>query len=293
MGQEQSLGASSAAVDPTEHEGFRVVQSAAASGVGDLADEPLVRAVNALPLPYPVLPPSPVRDDVTSALSGAQMMHGLRAAFGSMGSMGSLLPGAAAAVAARPAAGATACGSEASVGADAAAQDGGDTDSGGSSVEGDADASAGAAAAEAQAAGRSAAGDVAGGVARARAAQERRARTVMDVDAVGSVVTGAGGGAALAAVLDEQARLAAAVIAARASAERVAAAMDATEKEAVRTRRALQRLERLRMAAADVQDGLEAGVATANILGASHFAADDELRSFKDYLRHHPPDYVD
>jgi hypothetical protein len=49
----------------------------------------------------------------------------------------------------------------------------------------------------------------------------------------------------------------------------------------------------LRMAAADVQDGLEAGVATANILGASHFAADDELRSFKDYLRHHPPDYAD
>jgi DNA-directed RNA polymerase specialized sigma subunit len=101
----------------------------------------------------------------------------------------------------------------------------------------------------------------------------------------------ASGGEPLRRVLAEQDLLIQMVQSAKQSAERVRAAMDATEKEARRTKMALERLERLRMATAEVQDLLESAAATANIIGASRFSDDDEMRSFRDYLRHNPPDY--
>lgn len=249
MGQEQSLSSAAAAAAERAPENFRVVNAAADPSLTDLSNEPLMRAVNALPMPLPVLPPSPVRDDAPSALAGANMLHGLRAALGTM-HMGALLPGGG------PSASAPVPASEPADTADTAVE----------------------AAVPAPV---------------PNASQEGWARAAIDVGAVAHATAAAAGGGALEAVLARQDGLADAVARAAEAAERVRFCMEAMEKESARTRAALQRLERLRMAAADVQDGLEAGVATANILGASHFASDPELRSFKDYLRCHPIQYED
>jgi hypothetical protein len=113
----------------------------------------------------------------------------------------------------------------------------------------------------------------------------------LDASATSDFMDDASGGEPLRRVLAEQDLLIQMVQSAKQSAERVRAAMDATEKEARRTKMALERLERLRMATAEVQDLLESAAATANIIGASRFSDDDEMRSFRDYLRHNPPDY--
>lgn len=266
MGQDQSLSAAAGA-RRGDAENFRVVQAAAPTvAAGDLSGEPRVHAVTALPLPYPVLPPPEVGDDVASALTGSKMIHELRSVFGSMGN---LMPGTA-----EVASGAGEVGSS-------SAGEVGDSDAAGSGEDMEGRQLPKNAAPEKDAA-RS--GD-------ALATQERWARAALDVSAVRRVVDDAGGGKALEEALDEQRRIVAAMRAVRAGADRVLVALAATEKEATKTRRALEQLERLRMSAADVQDGLEAALATANILGASHFAMDDELRSFKDYLKCHPPDF--
>lgn len=251
MGQEQSLSSAGEAASARPLDNFRVVHAAADPSLSDLANEPLIRAVNALPVPLPVLPPSPVRDDAPSALAGANMLHGLRAALGTM-HIGALLPG----VSATAVAAASASASE-SEPADPEAE------------------------AEAEA------------PPPPPSTQEGWSRAAMDLGAVAHATAAAAGGGAMEDVLARQEELAHAVARAQEAAERLRLCMEATEKETVRTRGVLQRIERLRMAAADVQDGLEAGVATANILGASHFATDPELRSFKDYLRCHPVEYED
>lgn len=50
----------------------------------------------------------------------------------------------------------------------------------------------------------------------------------------------------------------------------------------------LNKAERLSLAVGDVQDLLERSIATANILGVSHFAEDKELCSFRAFLLHNP-----
>lgn len=305
MGQEQSLlgsGTGESGLQSAQHDGFRIVSSAANTGGGDVASDPAVRAVNALPLPYPVLPPPPVRDDVTSALSGAQMIHELRSAFGSMlppsvvGTMESQGNAAEAANEAT-AAGATDLADDTLPSSRASVSDATSNTGAlpGSDDQTDVRASGGASTLETHPVADAAAHGASGGSDEAAAlrTQQRWARAMLDLSAVAKAVDEAGGGDALVEVLATQEYLLQRMRDARATAERVQMAMAATEKEASRTRKALESLERLRMAAADVQDGLEAGVATANILGASHFADDDEMRSFKDYLLAHPPDYGD
>jgi hypothetical protein len=117
------------------------------------------------------------------------------------------------------------------------------------------------------------------------------ARLALDGSAMKHFTDEASGGEPLRLALVEQEKLIRMVGLAKQSAERLRAAMDATENEARRTKKALERLERLRMATAEVQDLLESAAATANIIGAAHFPDDDEMYSFSAYLRHHPPVY--
>jgi hypothetical protein len=294
MGQEQSLqGQEGAQNSRGQGGGIRVVRSGAVVD-SSTRNDLLVREVNSLPMPFPVLPPPPVPDDVTSALTGGAMIHEIRSALG-----GIRLPGTPAPApspppsappkppraAAQPKSTASAAAAAVSAAAPEPADISGTPSDGDLSreeaendaIREDIDVSKGQMSEEEA----------------ARWAQGRWARVVMDVTAVQHAVDGASGGEPLARVLDEQERLAGLVHDARAGAERVLRAMDATEKEASRTRHALEALERLRMAAADVQDGLEAAAATVNILGASHFADDPEMCSFKAYLARHPPDYGD
>lgn len=281
MGQEQSLlgdRAGQSGLQAVEHDGFRIVSSASNAVGDDVSSDPAVRAVNALPLPYPVLPPPTVRDDVTSALSGAQVMNDLRLAFGSF------LPVAVT--------GATNASEDTADAADAHTGTGEPV----SNREGiqEVEVPANTPPKDAVLFSATGADDTMGSdELSARRTQERWARAMLDLAAVAEAVDEAGGGETFGEMLATQEHLFHRIRGARVTAERLQMAMLATEKEASRTRKALESLERLRMAAADVQDGLEAGVATANILGASHFADDDELRSFKDYLVAHPPNYED
>lgn len=254
--------------NPRDEQDFRIVQDAGGEPSqlpSQLADEPLVRAVNALPLPCPILPPPPVKDDVKSALSGAQMIYELRSALENFRSDGSERLS--------------------------------EEHSQETSMEQDPfiHAADGAASASANISKNVETGQRSNDrlSRNLEQSQDMWARIVLDECAVKGAIDGLSGGDALRNVLDEQERLASLVMEVKAVAERVQRSMQAAEKEASRTRKALETLERLRMAAADVQDGLEYGVATANILGAAHFAHDDELRSFKDFLRHNPPCYTD
>lgn len=269
MGQEQSLANPASSLDRQGLENFRVVQ------VGDgqtpavpaqLADELLVRSVNALPLPHPILPSPPVKDDVKSALSGAQVIYELRTALESL----------------RPDPGKR-------VNPHRSQQPSNNADSLVVPPDQNTSEQTGAEGAEQRevdirSTGRS--------ENESKRSQEVWAHVALDQDVVRDAIDGMGGGRALRAAVREQERLTALVLEVRAAADRVQRSMEVTEKEARRTRKALEAVERLRMVASDVQDGLEYAVATANILGAAHFAHDEEMRSFKDYLRHHPPNYL-
>lgn len=71
---------------------------------------------------------------------------------------------------------------------------------------------------------------------------------------------------------------------------RLKAAVDLKTEQARRTNKAIEKLDRVSMSITDMQETLEEVVATANILGAAHFAEDPEMSSFKTYLKYNPPD---
>lgn len=124
-----------------------------------------------------------------------------------------------------------------------------------------------------------------------RAEQDRWARLGIDQAAVNAMLEECTGGAKMPRVLDRQALLMQQILAAKEKAVRLKIAMDKNGEDARRTTMALERLDRIHIALADVQENLESAVATANILGASHFAHDDEMCSFKNFLRHNPPNF--
>lgn len=73
-------------------------------------------------------------------------------------------------------------------------------------------------------------------------------------------------------------------------AARLKAAVDLKTEQARRTSRAIEKLDRVSMSITEMQETLEEVVATANILGAAHFADDPEMSSFKTFLQRNPPD---
>lgn len=295
MGQEQSTPERHDVSTLQAHDGFRVVQPSSVAGHqggDDLAGEAIMKESQQIFAPSPVLPPSPVPDNKASALTGGLVMFELRNMFG--GLLGELNPSA-----------------NTSEDFEEGAPEGGENE-----VEPSSRVDGAGVNAERGSAGVDDSTIASGGADQSsstapkrppsrqgtRGAEPAEPLSVSDEQALWAgkrlsskaikrALNGCAGGEPLRLAVKEQERLCAQVEVARTGALRVRHAMEATEKEAVRTRKALESLERLRMMLADVQDSLEAELATANILGAAHFPHDDEMRSFKAYLHKHPPLY--
>lgn len=111
----------------------------------------------------------------------------------------------------------------------------------------------------------------------------------LHADAIDKVISECTGGVRMNEMIEEQKRLVAHLRNVGELAARLETAVTLNVESAKNTTRAMEKLDRLSMSVADVHDSLENIVATANILGASHFANDEEMRSFKDFLKHNPP----
>lgn len=111
----------------------------------------------------------------------------------------------------------------------------------------------------------------------------------LHAEAIEKVITECTGGKRMNKVVDAQKRLITHIRQISELATRLETAVALNVESAKNTTRAMEKLDRLSMSVADVHDSLENIVATANILGASHFADNEEMRSFKDFLKHNPP----
>lgn len=285
MGQEQSSEIRPLASSSADGGVQRVHGTGRASRSGEAKDkiDQLLETSGSLQLPQNLLPPPPVKDDVPSALQGAQVMHELNRVLGGLilgieESPTTRADSATQELAQRPDP------TDGRTTTDVAAESSGVV---GEGHDGEEDGELGDNNLERR---RSSIDEFSKVSEKdARAEQDRWARLGIDQAAVNAMLEECTGGVKMSRVLDRQALLMQQILAAKEKSVRLKMAMDKNSEDARRTTRALERLDRIHVALADVQENLESAVATANILGASHFAHDDEMCSFKNFLRHNPP----
>lgn len=285
MGQEQSSEIRPLSASSADGGVQRVHATGRAGSSRDSKDkvDQLLETSSSLQLPQKLLPPPPVKDDVPSALQGAQVMHELNRV------LGGLILG----IEQSPSTRADSTTREPTQRPDHA--DGRTTTEGeaessgvvGEGYDGEEDGELG----DNNLQRRRSSIDEFSKVSEedTRAEQDRWARLGIDQAAVNAMLEECTGGLKMSRVLDRQALLMQQILAAKEKSVRLKTAMDKNSEDARRTTKALERLDRIHVALADVQENLESAVATANILGASHFAHDDEMCSFKNFLRHNPP----
>lgn len=256
----------------------------------DEIDEQLEKS-KALPLPHQILPPPAVKDDVQSMLQGAQVVQELRT------KLNGLLLGIEESPTLR-AAGITGSrsGTKSTQGEKEQGENPGEKDSAAELKDGEEEKKPGAEESKGetikpQLRRRLSSIEEFSKVSEedTRSEQEKWARLGIDETAVTAMLNECTGGARLGKVLDKQELILSMILAVKEKAEKMRLAMDRNSEEARRTTQVLERLDRINVTIADVQDSLESAVATANILGASHFAHDDEMCSFKNFLKHNPP----
>lgn len=280
MGQEQSSHIRSVLGSKAD-DGVQRVHGTGREGgpqrTKERADE-LLETSSSLRLPQKLLPPPPVKDDMPSALQGAQVMHELNRV------LGGLLLG----VEESPSSNVESAARE-----QAQTSDSGETGQTPDGAEGTGGSAKNEEVDEKSLQRRVSSIDEFSKESEedTRAEQDRWARLGIDQAAVNAMLEECTGGAKMSRVLDRQALLMQQIVAAKEKSVRLKTAMDKNGEDARRTTMALERLDRIHVALADVQENLESAVATANILGASHFAHDDEMCSFKNFLRHNPPNF--
>ncbi|CAN8064566.1 unnamed protein product [Agarophyton chilense] len=272
MGQEQSSETPGGASSIPEGERIHFV-----AGTGNRDNErgeaeKLLERSRSLPIPQPLLPPAPP-EGVSSALHGAQMMHELRSRIGDLISSAEekgFLPSSSdnKLHPSRQSTELSACSNDsADMGRDEIEQIIGKADEKCSSVD------------EFK---PTTEADV-------RAEQERWARLGLDYEAVKTMMEACTGGKQIKQTIDRQKKIMSLIVTAHDKSIRLKQAMNANNHQARRTTRAIESLDKLNVTLSEVQDSLESAVATANILGASHFAHDEEMCSFKTFLKHNPP----
>lgn len=129
-------------------------------------------------------------------------------------------------------------------------------------------------------------------VSRAKNAREEQAlwaRVGVDEGAAGDMLRQLDGGERAREAMRRQTGVSAAVVEADGTARELLEATSRARRECADVAVVADRLDRLAMDVADVQESLERSVATANILGAAHFAEDEVLCSFRNYLKANPP----
>lgn len=104
-----------------------------------------------------------------------------------------------------------------------------------------------------------------------------------------NVLNGCTGGERMSKLIEQQKIIVRRISEMSTLATRLKSAAQLNTEQARQTTRAIEILDRLSLSISDLSDSLEQVVATSNILGAAHFAEDDEMCSFKNYLKHKPP----
>lgn len=256
----------------TNNSGVLLVQGTGSQIPGVESNQQIVKLLEhsrAIRLPNPILPPPPVKDDIQSALQGAQVMHDIRSVLGGL------------------------------LGTD-------DTDSTNrkTTVE-----SSNVEYSLVENVVRTTDGDesVTGRVGAdpksassideftqiseqdLRTEQDHWMRLGIDANALQAVIEECTGGEPLTKVLRRQEELMNRIEAVKEIGSRLKYAMNTNGEQAKRTTIAAEKLDRIHVTLSGVQDSLESAVATANILGASHFAHDEEMCSFKNFLKRNPP----
>lgn len=273
MGQEQSSEQGGGLAIP-EGEGIHFV-----AGTGNTEStrgeaEKLLDQSRSLPIPQPLLRPPP-REDVSSALQGAQMMYELRSRIGELISTAEekgFLPSSGEK---EPSSSAGSAELTASPRTEEPTQENSDKVDKIIGREGQKQSSVDEFVLHSEA-------DI-------RAEQDKWARLGLDYEAVKSMVDACTSGKEVKELLHNQKELMALIVTVYEKSVRLKEAMDANNRQARKTTNAIESLDKINVALSEVQENLESAVATANILGASHFAHDDEMCSFKNYLKHHPP----
>ncbi|PXF46316.1 hypothetical protein BWQ96_03972 [Gracilariopsis chorda] len=273
MGQEQSSEqAGGLAIPEGEGVHFVVGTGSAESGRGEA--EKLLDQSRSLPVPQPLLRPPP-REDVSSALQGAQMMYELRSRIGELISTAEekgLLPSSGEK---QPSSSHGSAELTASFNTGDPAGEDDDRVDKIIGKEGQKQSSVDEFVLHSEA-------DI-------RAEQEKWARLGLDYEAVKSMVDACTSGKEVKELLHNQKELMALIVTVYEKSVRLKEAMDANNYQARKTTKAIEGLDKINVSLSEVQESLESAVATANILGASHFAHDDEMCSFKNFLKYHPP----
>lgn len=234
----------------------------------------------ALPLPQQLLPPPEVKDDFSSALQGAQVMHDLRSAFEG------LLMGIEESPSVRSRQKAPQPqGDQENTEQEATTEEAKTEDAKEDEKEEKVSQIVGGLKRRASSIDNFSLGRVDD----TRAEQEKWARLGLDEEAIRAVIDECTGGQPFAAALARQKQIMDRIILTKEKSIRLRTAMNQNKEDAMKTTLALERLDRIHVSLSDVQETLESAVATANILGASHFAHDDEMCSFKNFLKHNPP----
>lgn len=263
MGQEQSTSRASPSGQPRARSGVAdgvTLVEGSGSGLRSQTTtseaNKLLQQSSSLALPQPLLPPPPVEDNISSALQGAQMMHELR----------TLLDGLLLSESEQASTSETLKNTNSSEEPQSQSQ------------------------AQIQ---QSTARDSQAKAAKGRAAsseQDAWSQFGIDAHVVEQVIADCTGGERMCDLVTRQKHLLEKVRQMAGLAMRLKAAVDMKNDQARKTSKAIEKLDRLSMSISDVQDTLEQVVATANILGAAHFGDDEEMRSFKTFLKHHPAD---
>lgn len=98
------------------------------------------------------------------------------------------------------------------------------------------------------------------------------------------------GGEAMDEFVARQVQLIERIVKLNGTALRIKTDVDANREQARQIVKVVEQLERLSLTLADIHDQLEQVVANSNTVGAAHFADDDQMSSFSNYLRHNPPE---
>lgn len=282
MGQEQSVDtllnspSSSTSRDGGVHRVHGTGTSLDGSRRTKDAVDKLVEKSEKLRVPQQILPPPPVKDDMSSALQGAQVMHELRSALG--GLLGGIEESETLKKVGLSMGGEVGDKAREAVDEGVKGKEGGQGDDVGEDEEGGLKRRMSSIEEFAEISERD-----------TRAEQDMWARLGMDEKAVTEMLEQCTGGEKMEAALEQQERLMSIITALKDKAGSMRASLDRNGDEAKRMTTVVERLDRIHVTLADVQEGLESAVATANILGAAHFAHDDEMCSFKNFLRHNPP----
>lgn len=298
MGQEQSADTPASAphipAGPSSDRGVTLVRGTGTgiqtNTVSSEADQLLAKSAS-LPLPQPLLPPPAVEDNITSALQGAKMMQELRTLFDGMmlnvDETSSSLQDVIGLSSSSPSSShpdrqieiARSGLQDGSV--DKTKENENQSSSNGVLLEHDGKPMTSPSADEKSNSDKD----------QNQFEHEAWDRIGINASTLDKVVSDCTGGERMTSLVRKQTQLLQKIREIEQLASQLKSVVEKSKEQARQTTKAIDILDRLSLTISDLSDSLDNVTATANILGAAHFADNDEMCSFKQYLNHNPPKY--